>query len=114
MIEDQSENGLPGVTLSEPSLKHSAYADLDISKCMMRTDDPRYIKPLTIPGGISTTLTDDIEKVLSTLATAQGISPTEALRKALATEQYLYGQRQKGATILLSAAGKEVREVLFR
>jgi hypothetical protein len=59
-------------------------------------------------------LSGDALEHLQQLATSQGITLGEALRKAIATESYLYKEMQAGSKVLLLTADKEVREVLFR
>jgi hypothetical protein len=59
-------------------------------------------------------LSGDALEHLQELATSQGITMEEALRKAIATESYLYKEMQAGSKVLLLTADKEVREVLFR
>ncbi len=63
---------------------------------------------------MSVTLSDEPAASLEWLATTQGISQVEALRKAIATEAFLLKEQKAGSKILLSNPKKEVREVLFR
>lgn len=62
---------------------------------------------------MSVTLPPDVASLLEDLATSQGISQNEALRKAIVTESYFYKERNLGTKILLKTK-EEVREVLFR
>jgi hypothetical protein len=109
-IYDQTGGNGPGVTLSEPGFKY----DFDVSKICFSMNDTRLGNPLVIPGGVSIVVSGDALAILQELATAQGITPTEALRKALATEKYLHQKKTEGHTLLLLGPDKEVREVLFR
>ncbi|AFZ61451.1 DUF2188 domain-containing protein [Anabaena cylindrica FACHB-243] len=63
---------------------------------------------------MSITLSGDIANLLEYLASSQGITQNEALRKAIATEGYLLEERQQGSKILIQKPDKEIREVLFR
>ena len=63
---------------------------------------------------MSVSLSSDAAELLEWLAVTQGITQTEALRKAIATEAYLYKEIKKGSKTLLLTSDKEVREVIFR
>ena len=63
---------------------------------------------------MSVTLSADAAELLEWLATAQGITQIEALRKAIATEAYLHKEIKQGSKVLLLNSDKEVREVIFR
>ena len=63
---------------------------------------------------LSISLSNDAADLLEFLAQTQGITQTEALRKAIATEYYLLEERRKGSKILLQKSDKEICEVLFR
>ncbi len=63
---------------------------------------------------LSVSLPEDVSQLLESLAKSQGITKNEAIRKAIATEAYLWQERLEGSKILLQKADKEVREVLFR
>jgi hypothetical protein len=82
-------------------------------------------KPTNIIGGISAlptanikrmsiSLSGDTAKMLEFLATTQGISQNEALRKAIATEEYLRQEIMQGSKVLLQKSNSEIREVVFR
>jgi hypothetical protein len=63
---------------------------------------------------MSISLTGDAAEMLKSLAESQGITQNEALRKAIATEAYLFQERQKGSKVLLQKSDNEIREVIFR
>lgn len=63
---------------------------------------------------MSVSLSGDAAQLLEFLANSQGITQNEALRKAIATEAYLYKEIAQGAKVLLLTPDKEVREVVFR
>jgi hypothetical protein len=63
---------------------------------------------------MSVSLSGDAARLLEHLAEAQGITQTEALRKAIATEAYLRQEMDQGAKVLLQKPDKEIREVVFR
>ena len=53
--------------------------------------------------------------MLEFLATSQSITQNEALRKAIATENYFRREIMQGATILITNSDKEsVKEVVLR
>ena len=58
-------------------------------------------------------LPHEAAKNLEWLATSQGISQVEALRKAIATETYFQQEIQKGATVLVQLKDL-VKQVIFR
>lgn len=66
------------------------------------------------PKRMSVTLSGDAAKWLESLAESQGITQTEALRKAIATEAYIQREISEGSKILVQKADKEIREVVFR
>ncbi len=66
------------------------------------------------PKRMSVTLPSDTAKWLELLAESQGITQTEALRKAIATEAYIQREIAEGSKILVQKADKEIREVVFR
>jgi predicted transcriptional regulator len=66
------------------------------------------------PKRMSITLSSDAAKWLEFLADTQGITQTEALRKAIATEAYIQKEILEGSKILVQKADKEIREVVFR
>lgn len=66
------------------------------------------------PKRMSITLSSDAAKWLELLAESQGITQTEALRKAIATEAYIQKEIAEGSKILIQKADKEIREVVFR
>lgn len=63
---------------------------------------------------LSVTLNDDAAAELEYLAQVQGITQTEALRRAIATESFLLRERKQGSVILLQKHSKDIREVFFR
>jgi hypothetical protein len=77
-------------------------------------DENTQIPDLSAVKRMSVTLSADAAELLEWLATTQGITQVEALRKAIATEAYLYKEIKQGSKVLLLNSEKEVREVLFR
>jgi metal-responsive CopG/Arc/MetJ family transcriptional regulator len=69
---------------------------------------PSNIKRMTI------SLNDETAEMLDYLATSQGISQNEALRRAIATEKYLKEELQSGNRILVQKSNNEIRELVFR
>lgn len=63
---------------------------------------------------MSVSLSSDIAHLLAFLATSQGITQNEALRKAIATEGYLQKEIAQGTKVLLQKPDGEIREVIFR
>jgi hypothetical protein len=63
---------------------------------------------------MSISLSGDALEQLEMLASEQGISQVEALRRAIATEGYLKKTMKEGNKVLLLTSDKEVREVFFR
>ncbi|TAE58814.1 MAG: CopG family transcriptional regulator [Nostocales cyanobacterium] len=63
---------------------------------------------------ISVLMTDEAAELLQYLAEMQGISKSEALRKAIATEAYFLKERKNGSQILLQKPNEKIREVIFR
>ncbi|AGY58905.1 ribbon-helix-helix protein, CopG family [Gloeobacter kilaueensis] len=64
---------------------------------------------------LTVNLSDDALADLEQIAKAQGITLTEAIRKALATEGYLLRETKLGRKILVQdPSTKEIRELVFR
>ncbi|MBD1844548.1 ribbon-helix-helix protein, CopG family [Cyanobacteria bacterium FACHB-63] len=63
---------------------------------------------------MSISLPADIAEMLEVLTSHQGISQNEAIRKAIATEAYVYKERMQGSKVLLQKSDGEIREVVFR
>lgn len=63
---------------------------------------------------MSVSLSGDAARLLEELATQQGVTQVDALRKAIATEAYFQKEIREGAKVLLQKADKEIREVIFR
>ncbi|NEQ35221.1 MAG: hypothetical protein F6K40_02415 [Okeania sp. SIO3I5] len=63
---------------------------------------------------MSVTLPTDVAEMLEFLATSQGITQNEALRKAIATEAYFQKEIKQGSTVLIMNSDKSVKEVVFR
>jgi hypothetical protein len=63
---------------------------------------------------MSISLSGDTVELLEFLADRQGISQTEAIRRAIATDVYFLKERLDGSKVLIQKPDKEVREVLFR
>jgi len=66
------------------------------------------------PTRMSVSLPPDAAEMLDVLATSQGISKNEALRKAIATEAYFQKEISEGSTILVQKTNSELREIVFR
>lgn len=69
---------------------------------------PTNIKRMTI------SLSDDVSKMLEYLADSQGITQNEAIRRAIASENYLKKEMESGSTLLVQKSNKEIREIVFR
>lgn len=65
------------------------------------------------PRSISVLLSGDAANLVMKLSQNQNITPEEALRRAIATESHIYGERQQGSKILIVTAEKKVQEILF-
>lgn len=57
-------------------------------------------------------LAPDVAKALEDLASTQGISLSEAVRRAISTESFLQRQRSAGGKVLLEEDGK-LKELVF-
>ncbi|HEY9875852.1 MAG TPA: hypothetical protein V6D12_20640 [Candidatus Obscuribacterales bacterium] len=66
------------------------------------------------PKRMSVSLAGDAARMLEDLAAAQGITQSEALRKAIATESYIREELSKGSKVLIQKPSLEIREVVFR
>jgi hypothetical protein len=58
-------------------------------------------------------LSPEVADALKKLAAEEGITLTEALRRAISTEFYLHSKRKSGSKILLDEHGK-LKELVFR
>jgi predicted DNA-binding protein len=63
---------------------------------------------------LSVILSDEAERLLDYLANTQGITKSEALRKAIATESYLLEERMLGSKVFVRRKNNELMEVVFR
>jgi hypothetical protein len=63
---------------------------------------------------MSVTLSQDAAAALEWMATEQGITQKEAIRKTIALEAYLCKERKAGSKILFYSSDGQVREVIFR
>jgi hypothetical protein len=63
---------------------------------------------------LTVVLTDEAERMLTYLAQTQGITKSEALRKAIATEAYFLEERMRGSRVVIQKNNDEIREVIFR
>ena len=63
---------------------------------------------------LSVILSDEAERLLDGLANTQGITKSEALRKAIATESYLLEERMEGSKVFVRRKNNELMEVVFR
>lgn len=78
------------------------------------TSPPEGTAPRPPNKRMTVTFSGDILAALDFLAETQGISQNEVLRKAIATEAYLFKERQQGSKVLLQKPDGEIREVVFR
>jgi hypothetical protein len=63
---------------------------------------------------VSVNLTEEAIKSLEALAQKRGVTMTEALRKAIATEKFLVDEVSEGTKVLLlSKDGKNTRQILI-
>jgi hypothetical protein len=81
---------------------------------LVSSNSPKGQSENSAPKRMSITLSSDAAKWLELLAESQGITQTEALRKAIATEAYIQKEIAEGSKILVQKADKEIREVVFR
>ena len=63
---------------------------------------------------VTVNLSDETIEDLREVASKRGITLTEAIRKAIATEKFVQDERDEGAKILIEKPGERVREVEFR
>ncbi|MCI0634934.1 MAG: ribbon-helix-helix domain-containing protein [Actinobacteria bacterium] len=63
---------------------------------------------------VTVNLSDETIEDLKAVAEKRGITLTEAIRKAIATEKFVQDERDEGAKILIEKPGGRVREVEFR
>jgi hypothetical protein len=71
------------------------------------------LKPITAESLLSS-LSDEAVSAIQRLALLQEISETEAILRAIATEEYFCKERLRGSKILVQKSdGKTVREVVF-
>lgn len=63
---------------------------------------------------MSVSFSSEDKEMLDFLARSQGITQTQALRKAIATEAYFLKEREEGGKILVMNADKTMKEVVFR
>jgi hypothetical protein len=72
-------------------------------------DEPKKVVKLTV------NLSNDVYETLQNLATQQGTTITDALRKAISTEDFFRSQKDKGSDILIQEKDtKQLRQVLLR
>jgi predicted DNA-binding protein len=62
----------------------------------------------------SVSLSSDVAELLAFLAESQGITQSEAIRKAIITEAYFRKEIEKGGEILVRKPDKDIQEVIFR
>ncbi len=63
---------------------------------------------------VTVNLSDETIEDLKEVAEKRGITLTEAIRKAIATEKFVQDERDEGGKILIEKPGGRVREVEFR
>lgn len=66
------------------------------------------------PKRMTITLPVDAVKLLDFLASTQGVSQVEAIRRAISTEAFIQGEVQEGSRILIETASGNVKELVFR
>jgi hypothetical protein len=66
------------------------------------------------PVKISANLSQEVLDALRNIAKTQGISMTEALRRAISTEKFLLDQVQANSKILIEDKDKNIRQILVR
>lgn len=108
-----------GVPRAEPIGSHdsSAYVSNSIagknsSGRSSVTDKPPIDNPK--PKRLSISLSADAAELLESLSEEQGVSQSEVIRRALATESYIQQEIQQGSRILIQKADEQIREVVFR
>lgn len=63
---------------------------------------------------LSVNLSEDVAGALKDLATHEGISMTEALRRAIGTEKFLRDEISKGHKVLIEDDEKKLKEIVLR
>jgi predicted transcriptional regulator len=63
---------------------------------------------------VTVNLSDETIEDLREVANRRGITLTEAIRQAIATEKFVQDERDGGGKILIEKPGGRVREVEFR
>lgn len=63
---------------------------------------------------VTVNLSDETIRDLQEVADKRGITLTEAIRRAIATEKFVQDERDEGSKILVEKPGGRVREVEFR
>ena len=63
---------------------------------------------------VTVNLSDETIRDLREVADKRGITLTEAIRRAIATEKFVQDERDEGSKILVEKPGGRVREVEFR
>lgn len=76
------------------------------------SDEPPIDNPK--PKRLSISLSADAAELLESLSEEQGVSLSEVIRRALATEAYIQREIQQGSRILIQKADEQIREVIFR
>jgi predicted outer membrane protein len=70
-------------------------------------------KETAMPVKLTVTLSEEVVTALRELATANGISVTEQLRRAISTEKWLHDVRARNARVLVEDPDRGTREVEF-
>jgi predicted transcriptional regulator len=63
---------------------------------------------------VTVNLSPQVVKALEALAEEEGITKTEALRKAISTEKFLHEEKKKGSRILIEDTDQKIREIIIR
>lgn len=59
-------------------------------------------------------LSPEAEKTVRELAAERGVSMSEAIRRALATEKFFSDKRKQGAKIVVVEPDQQMKEILFQ
>jgi hypothetical protein len=63
---------------------------------------------------LSINLAPDVAQALRTMAQRQGVSITEAVRRAISTEKFFRDEAEKGSKVLVEDTNKNIRQILLR
>ena len=66
------------------------------------------------PVKLSVNLSKEVVDALKTIASEQGTTVTEALRKAISTEKFLRDAAKEGSKVLIEQRDKSIRQLVLR